>query len=1254
MVTPVMLPLPAWLSQIGEAARQADPGNTIPSPPPIADPASFTIVSAQPAVETAQNPDGSTKQASDSALSPMKAEPIVITLAFSPQDAAPSEVSEAPAGPSWSLSGALAGVWALGVLVCLVRALVRLALLYRCAWRARPIHDNEWIDSAASLASGLGLKPAELRECPTIAAPLTLGFFRPLILLPLGRSNWSPGERVLILRHELAHIRRHDFLAGLAAELAMCLCWFHPLVRWLVCRLRLEQEYAADAWAASATTDRAEYVRCLARLALELSQARGSLAPAFWRRRPEILRRIDMLRCNPKGFAPCLGRRSAGTVAVMASLVCLAIAGVGPLRSAADESKAGVADPQANGKATADAHGDPLPAGALARLGTTRLRHGAEISFVAFGADGKTLLTASQDNTIRLWDLETGKEIRRFARPKPSNSKGNKGKAEEKVQVEAVFQMMAQGRNDVGAYSVALAPDGKTLAAGSGNVIQLWEVETGKELRQIEGPSAGLAGLLFSPDSQTLAARATNGAIFLWAVDTGKEVRQIKPPPREQQNGIVLVFGGAESPSNAPGMAFTPDSKVLAAAAMDRKKEEEKHSVKFWDLATGNEIRKVETPQALGVSSVAIDPTGKVLAYGAGDAVHLCEVESGKELRQFKVGDGSVLALSFSADSKTLAVRGGNQRIRLWETETGKEIRQLAGAEPPEPAGGLAFILAGGFTSPEARTLAISPDGKQVAAAAGSTVRLWDLASGKELPPRAGHRKAPSEITLSTDGKVAVSWGSDHVIRRWDAATGQALGSFASPEGTTMASLSPDGQTVALANTDSSIRIHEAATGKEVHRLKGPEKGTAALAFAPGGKVLAARGRADNSIRLYDVMQGKELRQITLRPMNNGDEGRGVIVIGGRARSPRGPGLAFSPDCKLLVAPGPGGGNASNTLVFLDVATGKELRKIESSQAVRSIGFSPDGRVLATEHPDRTVTLWEVASAKQCGRLGKPAAEGQPANAGATRFTFVVDGMSFDSSDPAGPVGVTFSPDGRALAVRGPGRSVRVWDLTAAKEIGQLNGHEGRVETVAFAPNGKTLASGAADTTILVWDTAGLMKDLSKPSAVELAAQDLETLWRDLTAADAAKALRSGHKLAGDPKQAVPFLAERLKPAARVDPQKIDRLIADLDSEKFAVRKEAVSSLLKVGEQAVPALQKLLASSPPLETRKRVEELVDQLTGGTLTTEQLRVVRAVEALERIATPEARRLLGTLAEGAPGALPTREAQAALNRLAAPQP
>ncbi|HYT90398.1 MAG TPA: hypothetical protein VEL76_16955, partial [Gemmataceae bacterium] len=163
-----------------------------------------------------------------------------------------------------------------------------------------------------------------------------------------------------------------------------------------------------------------------------------------------------------------------------------------------------------------------------------------------------------------------------------------------------------------------------------------------------------------------------------------------------------------------------------------------------------------------------------------------------------------------------------------------------------------------------------------------------------------------------------------------------------------------------------------------------------------------------------------------------------------------------------------------------------------------------------------------------------------------------------------------------------------------------------------------------------------------------------ETLWSDLADKDAAKAFRAVIDLAGAPAQAVPWLGERLKPAARIDPEKINRWTADLGSAKFAVRQEATTNLLKVGEQALPALKKALAAQLPLETRQRVDSILDQLTGGTFTPEQLRLIRAVEVLERLGNSPARRLLQVVAEGAPGALATREAQATLDRLAVPRP
>jgi hypothetical protein len=205
------------------------------------------------------------------------------------------------------------------------------------------------------------------------------------------------------------------------------------------------------------------------------------------------------------------------------------------------------------------------------------------------------------------------------------------------------------------------------------------------------------------------------------------------------------------------------------------------------------------------------------------------------------------------------------------------------------------------------------------------------------------------------------------------------------------------------------------------------------------------------------------------------------------------------------------------------------------------------------------------------------------------------------------------------------------------------------VSALAFAPDGKTLASGGRDSTVLVWD-ASRWRPLPRPRPAALKAGELDALWADLAGADAAKAFRGIQALATSPAQAVPFLGERLRPAVPVDAAKLRGLVADLEGKRFAVRQRATRDLEKLGELAVPALKQALAAGPPLETRKRVEQLLEKLTGTVLSSEQLRLLRALEVLEEVGTAEARRVLERLSKGAPGALPTREAQAALARLA----
>jgi hypothetical protein len=192
----------------------------------------------------------------------------------------------------------------------------------------------------------------------------------------------------------------------------------------------------------------------------------------------------------------------------------------------------------------------------------------------------------------------------------------------------------------------------------------------------------------------------------------------------------------------------------------------------------------------------------------------------------------------------------------------------------------------------------------------------------------------------------------------------------------------------------------------------------------------------------------------------------------------------------------------------------------------------------------------------------------------------------------------------------------------------------------AFSPSGKMLATGGADGTILLWDISAIRPTETVPDTAP------ELLWADL-AGDAIKAYRAVVALGDQGERAVKFLAERLKPAAPIEPKRIDQWLADLDSPQFAVRNNARAELAALAERAEPALRARLKATTSAEARLVIKRLVDALDSGWVThPSRLREVRAVEALERNRSPAARRLLQDLAKGDPAARLTVEAQAGL--------
>lgn len=720
-----------------------------------------------------------------------------------------------------------------------------------------------------------------------------------------------------------------------------------------------------------------------------------------------------------------------------------------------------------------------------------------------------------------------------------------------------------------------------------------------------------------------MLAAATDKTVCLWEVSTGKEIGQL--------------IGHQKACSS---LAFSPDGKTLASGSSDK-------SIRIWEVATCKEVRQLG--HETGVIRLAWSPDGGTLASACESGlIYLWEAANGRQRRSLSGHQHWIGQLAWSHDGSVLASGGSDGTLRLWDPQTGKEHRiiGLDNGGPrqlekgvikgnPNAVGSLGWIHGLVFSLDDKAMFTASQDYK--------SVFVWDVATGKQLRRLTGAQRIFS-LCLSPDGKTLAAGGAGGMIDLWDLTTNRPVHQFGGHHGRAFTAVfSPDGKVVASGGDDQVIRRWEVGTWRERGQLAGHEGCIHRLAFSGDGKMLASCG-FDQTVRVWDLRTGREARAFADGQM-----------------LPRS--VALSPDGTKVVAV-----SANGMVVMWDSATGNELLRLDPAEGGTAITFSPDGQTLAVGSVG-TIVLRHVVTGKIFRRF-----RGEPGRV--ESLAYAVDGKSLLSGGEdlklhlwevatgeerltceghLVPIhSVAISPDGKVLASCSGSYydhrddKVHLWDAATGKELRRFRGHQNVVLSVSFSPEGKILASASEDTTVLIWHTTSLVSPAPQRSD-GLSAERLERLWAALAEEGASEAYQAVLMLTASPDQGLRLLRKHLRPVAPPNKERLARLLADLDSDRFAVRQEATKELEKLGEPAEPALRRALAAKPSLEGRQRLERLVTRVRERVLSSTDLRNLRAVEVLEHIATPEAKKVLQTLATGTPEARLTQEAKASLDRL-----
>ncbi len=661
--------------------------------------------------------------------------------------------------------------------------------------------------------------------------------------------------------------------------------------------------------------------------------------------------------------------------------------------------------------------------------------HTNRVNTAFYSNDGKYIVTASDDNTAKIWSSSDGKLV--------ADLKGH-----------------TKGIN----YA-SFSPDGKFIVTASRDgTAKVWHTQDGILAMELKGHRGWVNTAFFDSSGKYIITASRDSTAKVWRVDNGRVI-----------SNLIGHFGTVNK------AVFSRDGNYIATASLDG-------TARTWKRSNG-ELVAVLKGHSETIYDINFSPDGKYIVTGSYDnTAKVWKADSGLMLLDLKGHSNWVNSANYSSSGSYITTASYDNTVKIWRSDNGVLIADLAntnGVNYAEFSNDEKYILASTVRGEvklwdlrsqlvvtelkghnnDVYAARFSPDDKYiVTASADGTTKTWQSSSGEMFFDLKGHTSAVNNVVFSNDGKLFLSTSLDGAAKIWQSDNGQIIGDLRGHnDKINDASFSPDGKFIVTASSDSTAKLWQTSNGRLLADFKGHSNGIYSAVFSPDGKYIAT-GSMDGTAKIWATSNGR-------------------LVVDFKGHSGEVNSAFFSPDGRYVVT-----ASYDNTAKVWQADNGKMISSlIGHKHEVFSAVFSPNGRYVLTASLDGTAKIWQVSNGKMITDLKGHTKEVY------TAF-FSPDGRYVSTASLDGTIKVwtstkgqvianlkgganeinnsIFSPDSRHILTFSNGSDPpKLWRIEDSQIVADLRGHSDEVTSAAFSPDGNYIITASLDNTLRKWDT---------------------------------------------------------------------------------------------------------------------------------------------------------------------------------------